>query len=129
MVVEYVAASALGTLRTLAQPASLQTVSVSRGVEEDASFASLSARQALDAVAAYRTLLAGELVAAVRAVRMRGIRPSALSAVLELIDTLPGGGPDDLADRDLTADILAAEALLPALGALVQSTPAIVERN
>ncbi len=49
MGLEYAAASALGELRALAAPASLQTVSLSQGVEDDASFASQGARQALDA--------------------------------------------------------------------------------
>jgi len=102
MVCEYVAASALGSLRALATPAAVQTATLSRGVEEDASFASLAARQALDAVSAYRTVLACELVSAVRALRLRGIEPA--GPVAELAD--------DVVDRDLTADLdLAAELL------------------
>ena len=71
MGLEYAAGSALGDLRALAAPASLQTVSLSRGVEDDASFASLAARQALAAAPAYAVVLAAELVGAVRAVRLR----------------------------------------------------------
>ena len=111
MVVEYVAASVLATLRLLATPAGVQSVTLSRGVEDDASFASLAAAKVLAAVESYRTVLACELVVAVRAVRMRGLAigddtalGSALSACRDL-DTAT-------ADRDLTSDIDTAEALL-----------------
>jgi histidine ammonia-lyase len=108
MTVEYVVASALSSLRALATPTSLQTVTLSHGVEEDASFASLGARQALDAVPAYRSVLAGELLAAVRCVRTRNLVPGPLRDWLDRCRTLD----PDTADRDLTADLLAAEKLL-----------------
>ncbi|MGH3267271.1 MAG: aromatic amino acid lyase, partial [Trebonia sp.] len=108
MVVEYVVASALAQLRTLATPAGLQTVILSNGVEEDASFAALAARQALDAVASYRTVLAGELVAAVRCLRRKGLAPRPLRALLDACADLD----PSIADRDLTADLQRAEALL-----------------
>ncbi|MFF3707917.1 aromatic amino acid lyase [Streptomyces phaeochromogenes] len=105
MACEYVAASALGSLRALTMPTAVQTVTLSRGVEEDASFASHGARQALTAADDYRTVLACELVAAVRALRLRGARLD------DLFDDLP----QEMADRDLTADIAAAANLLPRL--------------
>lgn len=108
MTVEYVAASALGAVRALAAPASVQTVTLSNGVEEDASFASLAARQALDAVPAYRSVLAGELVAAVRCLRMRDLVPPALASWLDFCAELD----PDVSDRDLTADLARAELLL-----------------
>jgi len=113
MVVEYVAASALGTLRALATPAGLQTVTLSRGVEDDASFASLAAVNAMAAAATYRTLLACELVAAVRAVRMRGLDLAAtpLDAAMAVCAPLDPA----TADRDLTIDIELAESLVDAL--------------
>jgi histidine ammonia-lyase len=110
MITEYVAADALGGLRALATPTGVQTVSLSRGVEEDASFASLAARHALAAVDAYRTLVACELVAAVRGLRLRGRAAAGLAECAVL--------PDQVADRDLTQDIRTAEQLLPALAAL-----------
>jgi histidine ammonia-lyase len=120
MVVEYVAASALGSLRSLAVPAGAQSVTLSRGVEEDASFASLAARGALNAAPTYRTLVACELVAAVRAVRMRRDHVDrdhgpALDSVLELCDALDPA----LVDRDLTADIEVADTLVDALADLL----------
>ena len=116
MMLEYVSASALADLRGAA-PASLQTVVLSQGAEEDASFASLAARQALDAAQNLRVVQACELVAAVRALRSRGITPAseqlgrALAACAEL--------PDSLADRNLTADIEAAERILDALAEIL----------
>jgi histidine ammonia-lyase len=107
MVVEYVAASALGQLRALAGVTGTQTVTLSRGLEEGASFASLAARQALSAVDPLRSVLACELVAAVRALRMRGLPVPAGVADL----------PDGTADRDLTADLQLACELLDDLDA------------
>lgn len=112
MMVEYVAAAALGELRAAAAPVAVQTVVLSRGVEEDASFASVGARRLLAGVEAYRTVLAAELLAAVRAVRMQG-RPVAgpLRPVLDRCSELG----DDPVDRDLTADLATAYDLLPSL--------------
>jgi histidine ammonia-lyase len=106
MIAEYVAASALGTLRVLATVTGTQTVVLSRGLEEDASFASLAARQALDAVEPLRAVLACELVGAVRALRLRGLPVPAEVADL----------PADTADRDLTGDLELACSMLDALG-------------
>ncbi|HTJ66064.1 MAG TPA: aromatic amino acid lyase [Actinospica sp.] len=117
MILEYVGASALGRLRAAATPAGLQSVVLSQGVEEDASFASLAAGQALDAVAQFRTLLGCELVAAVRALRLAGRVPAdpTLRRALDLCADLPVDG----ADRDLSADIVAAEKLLPEFAELL----------
>ncbi|MDX6255559.1 MAG: histidine ammonia-lyase [Frankiales bacterium] len=105
MVLEYVAASALAQLRSAASPTAVQTVSISRGAEDDASFASLGASLALASVTAYGTVLSCELVAAVRALRMRGLDVPAPAA----------GLPAELADRNLTDDLLQAGAVLSAL--------------
>ncbi len=115
MIVEYIAASALGELRALAMPASLQTATLSRGVEEEASFASLAARQALDSVRHFRTILAAELLAAVRCARQRDPQTGP-SRVLDLCGALPG----EMADRDLTMDLEIAESLVGDLSALAE---------
>ncbi len=116
MVCEYVAASALGSIRAQVAPAGLQMVAMSRGVEEDASFASLAATQCLAIAERYRQLLACELVVSVRANRMRAARPLAgrIGAVLEACEQLP----DQTTDRDLTGDLAAAFELIPALARL-----------
>ena len=122
MVLEYVAASALGDLRAAATPAGLQAVVLSRGVEEDASFASLAARQATSAVGNLRIMLACELVAAVRALRLRGISPASepLARALAACADLPGG----LEDRNLSGDVQLAEQVLPVLAELVSRAAA-----
>ena len=113
MIVEYVAASALAELRASAVPAGLQTVVLSRGVEEDSSFASLAARQALGAVENYRILIACELVAAIRALRMQRREPYELRAALEITRQLSS----ETVDRDLSADIEQAATMLAGLAA------------
>ncbi|MBT0767413.1 aromatic amino acid lyase [Kineosporia sp. J2-2] len=119
MMLEYLAASALAELRSAATPASLGSVSLSRGTEEHASFASRSAVQLLTAGDAYATALSCELVAAVRALRMQGMKTdsapwgSLLEACVPLGDSLP--------DRDLTGDLATAQDLLPLLADLVES--------
>ncbi len=120
MGLEYAAASALGDLRALAAPASAQTVSLSRGVEDDASFASLGARQALDAQEPFAVVLATELVAAVRAVRLRGL-PVPDGGWGEVVRAAAGLDPAT-ADRDLSADVERASGLLPGLAQLGSST-------
>jgi histidine ammonia-lyase len=121
MIVEYNSASALAGLRALAMPASLQTVTLSRGVEEDASFASLAARQALDAVGLYRTVLAGELVAAIRAVRLHDL-PSQLTGPLQRVFARAAVLDVAVEDRDLTADIAIAEGMLDDLAEVLAQT-------
>ncbi|WP_347108781.1 aromatic amino acid lyase [Paenarthrobacter sp. S56] len=106
MMLEYVAAAAVGRIRANAQPASLQTVVLSLGAEEDASFASLAAAQLLSTARALETVTAVELVCAVRALRLQGREPKELrSARLKnLLDagfSLPAG----MEDRDLRGDV------------------------
>jgi histidine ammonia-lyase len=105
MVLEYVAVSALAQLRHSAAPTAIQSVSISRGAEDDASFASLAAIQALAGVSSYRTVVACELVAAVRALRQRGLSvPYGLD-----------GLPDEVRDGNLSGSLLEAETRLPQL--------------
>ena len=114
MVLEYDAAAALGDLRALAVPASLQSVTLSRGMEEDASFAALAARQALACVPPLRAMVACELVAAHRCLLLSGAPlPAALSAVG--LDALGSG----LADRDLSGDLAVAADLVDGLADVV----------
>lgn len=116
MACEYVAASALGDIRATAHPAGLQSLVLSRGVEEDASFASLAAVQLLRMADALPILLSCELVAAVRALRMRPDGCGGpVATLLECCAPLPAG----VADRDLTDDLDTARSLLPALAGAV----------
>jgi histidine ammonia-lyase len=112
MLVEYVAASVLGDLRSSAGPAAVQTTSLSRGAEDTASFATLASRQLLDSAESYELLVAAEMLTAVRANRLRVERPTGtLGRVLEACADLP----HDMTDRDLTGDIEIARGLIPAL--------------
>lgn len=116
MLVEYVAAAALGDVRAAAFPAAVQTTSVSRGAEDAASFASLAARQLLASAESYELLVAAEMLTAVRANRMRTPRPTGtLGEVFAACDGLAS----DVGDRDLTADIELARGLIAALTGFV----------
>jgi histidine ammonia-lyase len=121
MPLEYVAASALADLRALAVPVATGTVTISRGAEDDASFAPTGARLALEAAAPLRVLVACELVAAVRAVRQRGL-PDGVSARLRDILEACGRLPDEMADRDLSADLDTAGDLLDDLADTLDAT-------
>ncbi|MEP6817291.1 MAG: aromatic amino acid lyase [Marmoricola sp.] len=122
MIVEYSAASALAELRALANPAGLQVVTLSRGVEEDASFATLAASQALGAVSRFRAVLAAELVTSLRCLRMQRVRPTGLEAAVAFLDAADGG-ISDVHDRDLTSDLLLAEGLV---GGLPETLPLVL---
>lgn len=118
MMVEYVAAGAIAEIRAAAQPASVGTLVLSRGAEEDATFASQGALQLERSVAAYRVLLACEFVGTLRLVRQRGLHErftGVLGEALALAARLPWN--DD--DRDLRGDLATAEELLDDLGRLV----------
>jgi histidine ammonia-lyase len=117
MMVEYVAAGAIAEIRNSAQPASVGTLVLSRGAEEDATFASQGIQQLERSVAAYRVLLCCELVGAVRLLRQRGIE-NCLAGVLAEAAELASTLPHDDEDRDLRGDIAAAEPLLDELGRL-----------
>lgn len=113
MMLEYVAASALAYLRGAALPLAIQSVTLSRGVEEDASFAAQAVASLRSCVVEYRTVLACELVAAVRGLRMQERdAPESLAGVLAKCD----GMPDGTMDRDLSEDLAIANQLLPSLG-------------
>ncbi|MFF4696152.1 aromatic amino acid lyase [Streptomyces chattanoogensis] len=114
MITEYAAQSALAELRGAAQPVTLGHAVISRGVEEHASFASTGARRLLESVEHFRLVLACELVAAVRALRMRGLAPAGDGELRDFHARAAQMLDPSLADRNLTADIEAAAALLAA---------------
>lgn len=90
-------------------PASVQTINISAGVEDDASFASIAASRFPAAVASYCRLLAVELVCAVRALRLRG---APLHGELDEALVACAGLPNGMTDRDVEPDFSAAEELL-----------------
>jgi histidine ammonia-lyase len=69
MVLEYTAASALDSVRALADPCSRGTVTISLGNEDHASFASRGALAAMEAVRCAEVAVGCELLSAARALR------------------------------------------------------------
>jgi histidine ammonia-lyase len=122
MMVEYVAAGAIAEIRNAAQPASVGTLVLSRGMEEDATFASQGALQLERSVAAYRVLLCCELVGAVRLLRQRQLIDQFTGVLRDALE-LASGLPSDDEDRDLRGDLAVAETLLDGIGRLVPTTP------
>ncbi|MGW1258307.1 aromatic amino acid ammonia-lyase [Streptomyces sp. NPDC002513] len=112
MITEYAAQSALAELRGAAQPVTLGHAVISRGVEEHASFASTGARRLLESVEHFTLVLACELVAAVRALRLRGLVPTGDGELRHFYDRAADRLDPSVADRNLTADVEAAAALL-----------------
>lgn len=110
LIAEYVAASALSTIRGVAStPSSVQTAGVSAGIEDDASFAGQAAVRLGEATAAYRRMLAVELVCTVRALRMRGVEPvGELGEAFARCAALPAG----IEDRDLSPELMIAERIV-----------------
>lgn len=121
MMVEYVAAGAIAEIRNAAQPASVGTLVLSRGAEEDATFASQGALQLERSVAAYRVLLCCELVGAVRLLRQRRLDDRFVGVLGEAL-ALAADLPRNDEDRDLRGDLAAAELLLDDLGLLIPDT-------
>lgn len=106
MMLEYVAAAAVGRIRADAQPVSLQTAVLSLGAEEDASFASLGVSRLDSSVGALSTVVAIELVCATRALRLQGRTPEEFTNG-RLRRTFEAGWslPSDVHDRDLRRDL------------------------
>lgn len=106
MMLEYVAAAAVGRIRANAQPVSLQTVNLSLGAEEDASFATLGAAQLESTAHALSTVVAIELVCAARALKLQGRTPGEFTNA-RFRRALDAGWslPSDVHDRDLRPDV------------------------
>jgi histidine ammonia-lyase len=106
MMLEYVAAAAVGRIRANSYPASLQSVVLSLGAEEDASFASVAAAQLEATVQALQTVFGIELVCAARALRLQG-RLTEEFGSLRLRRMMAAGFDlnSDTGDRDLRNDV------------------------
>ncbi len=117
MVVEYAVAAALGELVADAAPTGLQSVTLSRGLEEGASFAAQAAARTLASIPPLRAVIAGELLVAARALGPDGAVGPVLRPVLDAVaEAAPLLG--DRRDRDLTAELLALCELVDRLPAL-----------
>ncbi len=113
MVLEYTAASALDSVRSLAEPCSRGTVTISLGNEDHASFSSRGAVATMEAVRCAEVAVGCELLSAARALRSaQGVTVGApLAAVLERCSGL-GELPDD---HPLIDEVESSGAVLQAL--------------
>ncbi|WP_129662219.1 aromatic amino acid ammonia-lyase [Rothia uropygialis] len=113
MMLEYIAASAMAQLRNAAQPASMNTVVLSQGAEEDASFATQAVDQLERAADNYQMMLSIELLSAHRAIDLLGRTTSTPlnRAILHMREAVPVVA----ADHDLRPDIDSASRALTGL--------------
>lgn len=113
MIVEYLAASAMGEVHAAAAPISTHSAVLSCGVEEDATFAPTALAKLSRALEAYELMIASEIVVAARTIRMRqGSAPldvgDGITRLLELCASLPEG----FEDRDLRHDVQLAREMI-----------------
>ena len=110
MVLEYCPASALETVRTLADPSSRHTTNISISTEDHAPYASRSVAATHDMIDAVETVVACELLIALRA--LRGAHNVTIGSSLAEVRDLCGALGSDTMDRQLTDDVIAARAML-----------------
>ncbi|HWT33898.1 MAG TPA: aromatic amino acid ammonia-lyase [Microbacterium sp.] len=110
MLLEYNQAAAQADLRQNAQPATLGSVVISRGVENHSSFSTQAVGQLRRCLDAAYDVLACELVAAIRALELHGDRIAGPLATF--VQSLAPLVDHDPADRPLTADLAAARTFL-----------------
>jgi histidine ammonia-lyase len=118
MLVQYTAASIVSESKTLAHPASVDSITSSAGQEDHVSMGMTSARHARECVANAEVVVALEALAAAQAMDLRGGRPgrgtgAARDAIRALVPHLE-------ADRELGPDLEAAIGLVRS-GALVEA--------
>lgn len=117
MIVEYVAASALGDILGATAPAGVYSTVLSCGLEDDASFATTAANKLERAVEATEILVAAELVVAARAVRSLPVEELTLDGPLKHTwHTVESTLSPEMADRDLRGDLESARTLIGVLG-------------
>jgi len=110
MVLEYCAASALETVRTLADPSSRHTTNISISTEDHAPFASRSVAATYEMIDAAETVVACELLTALRA--LRGARDVSIGSALAEVRDLCGSLGADTMDRQLIDDVIVARTML-----------------
>lgn len=117
MMLEYTAAAALAEIRNAATPASLGTIALSRGTEEDASFATQGAAQLERAVTSYRIVLACESLAVSRLLsQLDPDMPAALDDAAGMVRALQ----PDQDDQELHGPLEQASGLLDELARLIE---------
>ena len=124
MLVQYTAASLVSESKSLAHPASVDSIPSSAGQEDHVSMGMTSARHARDVVANAETVLALETLGAVQALELRApLEPGgptrAVAAAIREV------APSFEADREFGPDIAAALRLVRS-GALVEAAESVV---
>lgn len=111
MLVQYTAASIVSECKTLAHPASVDTIDSSAGQEDHVSMGMTAARHARDVVANAEVVIALEALVAAQALDLRApIQPAAATAAAR--DAIRGRVEHLEADRELRGDIQAASDLV-----------------
>jgi histidine ammonia-lyase len=119
MLVQYTAASLVSESKSLAHPASIDSIPSSAGQEDHVSMGMTSARHARDIVTNAETVVALEALAAAQALDLRSpLEPG--SATRAVHDAIRGSVPFFEADREFGPDIADAVALVRS-GALVRA--------
>jgi histidine ammonia-lyase len=124
MLVQYTAASLVSESKSLAHPASVDSITSSAGQEDHVSMGMIAARHARECVANAEAVVAFEVLAAAQALGLRApLRPApgtdaALAAVRRVVDRLD-------ADREVRLDMSAATELVRS-GALLAAVEAEV---
>lgn len=113
MVLEYCAASALETVRTLADPSSRHTTTISIGTEDHASFAARSVAATHDVIDAVETVVACELLTGLRA--LRHCDAASLGGPMVEVRDACATLSSDVGDRVLVDDVVAARTVLASL--------------
>ncbi len=120
MVVEYLAASAMGEVHAAAAPASTHSAVLSCGVEEDATFAPTALGQLVRALDAYGVMLSAEILVAVRALRLSGKAAGRLSPGVAALFDVAQRLPAAFEDRDLRGDVEIAQQMIPEFARVLQ---------
>ena len=123
MLVQYTAASIVSESKSLAHPASVDSITSSAGQEDHVSMGMTSARHARECIANAEVVVALEVLGAAQALDLRGGRPGAGSAAAR--EAVRSVAPHLDADRELGPDLEAAIELVRG-GALVEAVEGVV---
>ncbi|MEC5424392.1 histidine ammonia-lyase [Virgibacillus sp. C22-A2] len=104
MIMQYTAASLVSENKTLAHPASVDSIPSSANQEDHVSMGTIAARHALQMLANTRNVVAIELICAMQAVEYRGVTGMS-TATKELYDKARKIVPSIIKDRIFSADI------------------------
>ena len=126
MLAQYTAASLVSENKTLAHPASVDSIPTGNGVEDHVPMATWAARKAARIVSLASQVVAIELLAAAQALEWRALRPDPAARAMFLTD------PSDVEELARRFEALTSEEatanLAPATGAAYRAVRAITKR-